>query len=140
MHIFETFQNRLALTIGTILAIASGVYTQALYQSLDIPTLKAFLDSIGNDSNGTLLKTWGLNLFSSGFLGVIGGVWIREAFKGDFYHDSSEMTARITCGVTGLLCVVYGVFFLSYILTGLLGIVIAVAFLGLILWSNNNKK
>ncbi|MGE7271703.1 hypothetical protein ACQKK5_09625 [Brevibacillus panacihumi] len=140
MGIFETFQNRIGMTVATVLAVAVGIFTQASYQLVDVPTLNSFLDSLmGEGNKDVILMTWGFNLLSVAFLGVMGIVWIREAIKGGFYFDSNEVVARLTCVVTGVACMAYAAVFASYIFTSLLGIVIAAGIAAVFLFSNSKK-
>ncbi|MCM3625602.1 hypothetical protein HN020_14985 [Brevibacillus borstelensis] len=140
MNIIETFQNRIGMTLATFVAVAVGIFTQVTYQNVAVPTLISFFETMMGESNkDVILITWGANLLSAAFLGIVGWLWIREAIKGDYWNDSNEVIARVTSAATGLACIVYAAVFAEYIFTSLLGIVIAVA-IGMFLLMSSNKK
>lgn len=138
MGVFETFQHRVGLTAFTLVSFFVGAFTQFYYQVAQAPTLPSFINTIiEGKNNDELLITWGLNLFSGTLLGLAGFLWGKEAITGDFYYDSSEVAARVTCVVVAILCFVYASVFVGYVFTALLGIVIA----SVIVWFLiNNKK
>ncbi|MBG9943943.1 hypothetical protein ABE237_15975 [Brevibacillus formosus] len=140
MSFLETFQHRLGLTVFTLVSLFVGAFTQYYYQVVTAPTLTSFINVIiKSKNNDELLLTWGLNLLSGVLLGSAGFLWAKETVVGNFYYDTSEVSARIVCAVLGILCLGYAAYFISFIFTSLLGIVIATAIVGFFLWSNNRK-
>lgn len=137
MIFLETFQHRVGLTLYTLASLLVGMFTQFYYQVVTVPTLNSFINTIvENKNNDELLLTWGLNLLSGVLLGSAGFLWAKEAITGDFYYDTSEVVARITCGAVAILCFAYAAVFVGYVFTALLGIVIACV----IVWVLVNSK
>ncbi|GEC92459.1 hypothetical protein [Brevibacillus brevis] len=138
MSFLETFQHRVGMTAFVLVSIFVGAFTQFYYQVVKVPTLTSFVNTIiENKNNDELLLTWGLNLFSGALLALAGFLWAKEAITGDFYYDSSEVAARITCGAVAILCFVYATVFVGYVFTALLGIVIACVIVWILI---NSKK
>jgi hypothetical protein len=125
MSFLETFQQRVGLTVFTLLSLVVGAFTQYYYQVVTAPTLMSFINTVIEHKNtDELLLTWGLNLFSGVLLGLAGFLWAKEAITGDFYYDTSKVVARVICSVVAILCFVYASVFVGYVFTALLGIVI----------------
>ncbi|EIJ79095.1 hypothetical protein PB1_16099 [Bacillus methanolicus PB1] len=138
--LFDIFKNRPGKSVSSLIVAIVSFVTLIMFQELKVETLSEFVNYISNNKDSkALLLTWGFNLFTFGFLILMGILWIKDIVR-DNYLDISPEIGRIVSFIIGILHFAYSVLFLQYIFSKLLGIVIAVVIVLVIINGDSSRR